>query len=120
MGLGKGGIRFAPNEALEPVLQVGDTPPALAAHHFSIAQVAPGSVTPLALVQPTARRVVLMLDERLRGAESLLVHPLRNDRTVSMHSSELEAFLGCVPALGTMPCTWFFAGRSARRSTGLT
>lgn len=94
MGLGKGGIRFAPNEALEPVLQVVLRPCTVkCAHKPWFHQVGPGSVTPLALVQPTASRVVLVLDEHLRGADALLVHPLRNDRTVVLHSNELEAFL---------------------------
>lgn len=119
MGLGKGGIRFAPDEALEPVLQVTCWSTFSTAHART--QVAPGSVTPLALVQPTASRVVLMLDARLQGAEALLVHPLRNDRTVALHSTELEAFLRCERAVCAITsnntCS---TGRLARQSTGLT
>ena len=56
-------------------------------------QVPLGSVTPLALVQPTASSVVLLLDQKLKGQDRILVHPLTNDKTVAISSDGLEAFL---------------------------
>ena len=56
-------------------------------------QVPLGSVTPLAVVQPTASSVVLLLDQKLKGQDRILVHPLTNDKTVAISSDGLEAFL---------------------------
>lgn len=52
-----------------------------------------GSVTPLAVVQPTASAVVLLLDHKLKGKDRILVHPLTNTSTVALSSEGLEAFL---------------------------
>ncbi|DBA79448.1 TPA: hypothetical protein ACH3X2_007720 [Trebouxia sp. C0005] len=52
-----------------------------------------GSVTPLAVVQPTAASIVLLLDQKLKGQDRILVHPLTNDKTVAISSDGLEAFL---------------------------
>jgi len=59
----------------------------------SCLQVPLGSVTPLAVVQPTASSVVLLLDQKLKGQDRILVHPLTNDKTVAISSDGLEAFL---------------------------
>ena len=56
-------------------------------------QVPLGSVTPLAVVQPTAASVVLMLDQKLKDQQRILVHPLTNTSTVAISSKGLEAFL---------------------------
>lgn len=56
-------------------------------------QVPLGSVTPLAVVQPTAQSVVLLLDHKLKDQERILVHPLTNTSTVAIPSEGLEAFL---------------------------
>ena len=56
-------------------------------------QVPLGSVTPLAVVQPTASAVVLLLDHKLKGKDRILVHPLTNTSTVALSSEGLEAFL---------------------------
>jgi len=76
LGLGKSGLRMAPDEMLGTVLQV-----------------AAGSVTPFAVWQPAAAGVLLLLDEKLRGAGPLALHPLTNTRTVAVPASGLEAFL---------------------------
>ncbi len=60
---------------------------------ISFAQVPLGSVTPLAVVQPTATAVVLLLDHKLKGQDRILVHPLTNTSTVAISSEGLEAFL---------------------------
>lgn len=77
LGMGKGGLRFAPEELLEPVLGL-----------------APGSVTPLAVVQPSAAAVVLLIDQKLQGQARLLVHPLANDATLALSSEGLAKLLG--------------------------
>jgi hypothetical protein len=56
-------------------------------------QVPLGSVTPLALVQPTAEKVVLLLDKSLQGRAALLVHPLTNTASLSLPAQGLETFL---------------------------
>ena len=56
-------------------------------------QVPPGSATPLALVQPTASRVALLLDHRLQDAPRVLMHPLTNTVSVMMSGKELDTFL---------------------------
>ncbi|KAA6421086.1 MAG: prolyl-tRNA synthetase associated domain-containing 1-like [Trebouxia sp. A1-2] len=76
LGVPKPGVRMAPSELLESVLGVPL-----------------GSVTPLAVVQPTAASIVLLLDQKLKGQDRILVHPLTNDKTVAISSDGLEAFL---------------------------
>lgn len=56
-------------------------------------QVPPGSVTPLAVVQETASAVTLLVDQKLKGQDRILVHPLINTSTVAMSSDGLEKFL---------------------------
>ncbi|MCO5612297.1 hypothetical protein L7F22_066562 [Adiantum nelumboides] len=65
LGLGKGGLRMAPEDALQDVLKVPF-----------------GSVTPLALFNPSARSVILLLDHQYQNQEKLLFHPLDNDSTL--------------------------------------
>ncbi|XP_050251319.1 uncharacterized protein LOC126698258 [Quercus robur] len=76
LGLGKGGLRMAPEEALGEVLQVPL-----------------GSVTPFALVNDSARNVSLLLDQGFKGQERCLFHPLSNDMTISLNVCELDKFL---------------------------
>ena len=59
----------------------------------SYTQVPLGSVTPLAVVQETASAVTLLLDQKLKGQDRLLVHPLTNSSTVAISSEGLERFL---------------------------
>mmetsp|Transcript_4729 Transcript_4729/g.11812 ORF Transcript_4729/g.11812 Transcript_4729/m.11812 type:complete len:289 (+) Transcript_4729:156-1022(+) len=76
LGLGKGGLRMAPDEMLGSVLQVPL-----------------GSVTPFALVAPAASNVVLLLDDKLRGCAQLALHPLVNTQTVAIPPTDLDKFL---------------------------
>lgn len=79
LGMGKGGLRLAPEELLDPVLKLQ-----------------PGSVTPLAVVQPSAAAVVLLIDEKLQRQERLLVHPLTNACTLALPAQHLDALLTSV------------------------
>lgn len=79
MGIPKGSLRLAPPELVESELGVK-----------------PGSVTPLCVANASAAGVSLMLDERLKEAERLLVHPLTNEATVALPPVGLEAFLKAV------------------------
>lgn len=76
LGLGKGGLRMAPEEALQQILQVPL-----------------GCVTPLALINDSARTVSLLLDQGFRAQECCLFHPLSNDTTISLTSHDLDKFL---------------------------
>ncbi|KAF1863821.1 hypothetical protein Lal_00030935 [Lupinus albus] len=76
LGLGKGGLRMAPEEALGEILQVPL-----------------GCVTPFAVVNESAGDVLLLLDQGLKTQEVCLFHPLSNDMTISLNARELEKFL---------------------------
>lgn len=76
LGLGKSLLKLAP-EAL-----IG-----------SLLQVALGSVTPLALCQPGAAGVVLLVDAGIQGRDRVAVHPLVNTASVLIAPSDLEALL---------------------------
>ncbi|KAF3445682.1 hypothetical protein FNV43_RR10858 [Rhamnella rubrinervis] len=76
LGLGKGGLRMAPEEALGEVLQVPL-----------------GCVTPFALVNESARHVSLLLDHGYKGQENCFFHPLSNDMSISLNVSGLDKFL---------------------------
>lgn len=76
LGLGKSGLRLAPEENLSTVLQVP-----------------PGCVTPFALFNPSAKGVTLLLDKGLSSKSTILAHPLVNDATIGVSPSGLEHFL---------------------------
>eukprot|EP00887_Chlorella_sp_A99_P004889 scaffold4.g4889.t1 len=76
LGVGKGGIRLAPDGLVGEVLGVPL-----------------GSVTPLAVGQPGAGDVVLFLDQKLRSQGRLFVHPCDNRATAALAPAGLEAFL---------------------------
>ncbi|KAL0910902.1 hypothetical protein M5K25_018998 [Dendrobium thyrsiflorum] len=76
LGLGKGGLRMAPEEALQEILQVPL-----------------GCVTPLALINESARAVSLLLDKAFKAQECCFFHPLSNDTTISLSASNLDKFL---------------------------
>ncbi|KAK6114838.1 hypothetical protein DH2020_007107 [Rehmannia glutinosa] len=65
LGLGKGGLRMAPEEALAEILQVPL-----------------GCVTPFALVNDSARNVSLLLDQGFKSQECCFFHPLSNDMSI--------------------------------------
>lgn len=76
LGLGKGGLRMAPEEALGEVLQVPL-----------------GCVTPFAVVNESARHVSLLLDQGLRTQRRILFHPLSNDLSIALSTVGLDKFL---------------------------
>ncbi|MGO9484915.1 MAG: prolyl-tRNA synthetase associated domain-containing protein [Rhodomicrobium sp.] len=52
-------------------------------------KVLPGSVTPFATFNDSQRRVKVVLDERLRKAETVSAHPLVNTATTSIATADL-------------------------------
>eukprot|EP01026_Neomeris_dumetosa_P053263 TRINITY_DN47543_c0_g1_i2.p2 TRINITY_DN47543_c0_g1~~TRINITY_DN47543_c0_g1_i2.p2 ORF type:complete len:348 (-),score=46.19 TRINITY_DN47543_c0_g1_i2:264-1307(-) len=75
LGQGKT-LRFAQEEFLDSVLKVPK-----------------GSVTPLAVCQDSAKDVILLLDQKLKAEEKIIVHPLTNSASVVISSTELELIL---------------------------
>ncbi|CAH2035722.1 unnamed protein product, partial [Thlaspi arvense] len=76
LGLGKGGIRMAPEEALGELLQVSL-----------------GCVTPFAVVNESARDVSLLLDKNFKNQARCIFHPLSNDVSISLNTAGLDKFL---------------------------
>ncbi|KAG5388401.1 hypothetical protein IGI04_029942 [Brassica rapa subsp. trilocularis] len=76
LGLGKGGIRMAPEEALSELLQVSL-----------------GCVTPFAVVNESARDVSLLLDQKFKNQTRCIFHPLSNDVSISLNTLGLDKFL---------------------------
>jgi hypothetical protein len=56
-------------------------------------QVEAGCVTPLAVANPSAKHVLLLLDNKLQGCGSFFVHPIVNSASVLLDSAGLDAFL---------------------------
>ncbi|GKV37669.1 hypothetical protein SLEP1_g45668 [Rubroshorea leprosula] len=76
LGVGKGGLRMAPDNTLGEILQVP-----------------PGCVTPFALVNETARNVSLLLDQGFKTQDCCFFHPLSNDMSISLNTHGLDKFL---------------------------
>ncbi|PWA83630.1 ybaK/aminoacyl-tRNA synthetase-associated domain-containing protein [Artemisia annua] len=76
LGVGKGGLRMAPEEAFAEILQVPL-----------------GSVTPFALVNESARNVSLLLDQGFKTKDCCFFHPLSNDTTIALNIEDVESFL---------------------------
>ena len=55
--------------------------------------VEPGSVTPLAIVNDTDRRVTHVLDKVWIGQELVACHPLQNDATTVLAGADLLRFV---------------------------
>jgi len=53
----------------------------------------PGSVSPFGLLSENSRRVLVVVDADLRGAERLIFHPNINTASVTISFSDLEKFL---------------------------
>ncbi|KAJ7965591.1 Prolyl-tRNA synthetase associated domain-containing protein 1 [Quillaja saponaria] len=75
LGLGKGGLRMAPEEALGEILQVPL-----------------GCVTPFALLNESARDVSLLLDQGFRSQDFCFFHPLSNDMSISLNARDMDKF----------------------------
>lgn len=70
--------------------------------------IAPGSVTPLAMINAVPGSVTFVLDERLAGAERINVHPLRNTGTLGLAGADVLRLLhhwGHVPVVAAIPTT---------------
>ena len=68
--------------------------------------IAPGSVTPFALMNDRARIVTAVLDEGMLALDPLNFHPLRNDRTTAVSAADLLTFVRAVsgePVIATLP-----------------
>lgn len=76
LGLGKGGLRMAPEETLQTVLKVPL-----------------GSVTPFALMNASAGSVALLLDKHFKECQRIFFHPLSNDSTIALTHAGLDTFL---------------------------
>ncbi|XP_052201346.1 uncharacterized protein LOC127807498 [Diospyros lotus] len=76
LGLGKAGLRMAPEESLHEILQVPL-----------------GCVTPFALVNDSAQHVSLLLDKGFKNQECCFFHPLSNEASISINARDLEKFL---------------------------
>jgi len=63
--------------------------------------VMPGSVTPFALVNDTARRVRVIFDDRMRAARTVSAHPLVNSKTTTIAMADLMRLLA---VNGHEPC----------------
>lgn len=55
--------------------------------------ITPGSVTPFALMNDTQRRVTVVLDNDMMAAPLVNFHPLRNDASTTLSSSDLLRFI---------------------------
>ncbi|MEZ7812862.1 MAG: prolyl-tRNA synthetase associated domain-containing protein [Paracoccaceae bacterium] len=55
--------------------------------------VRPGAVTPLSMINGVKQGVALFIDSDLQGCDTLYVHPLVNDRTISIKPKDLLAFM---------------------------
>ena len=60
---------------------------------MEILGVEPGSVTPFGLINDRDTRVNVILDEAMMRHETLNFHPLRNDATTSIASTDLITFI---------------------------
>jgi Ala-tRNA(Pro) deacylase len=70
--------------------------------------VPPGSVTPFALMNDTAGRVSVVLDQDMLAFDPLNFHPMRNDRTIAVSPSDLLRFIadcGHAPQIVNLPET---------------
>ena len=68
--------------------------------------IAPGAVTPFALMNDTACRVTAIFDEAMLAADPINFHPLRNDRTTGIAAADLLRFArACAhnPLIMTLP-----------------
>ncbi|KAL2619864.1 hypothetical protein R1flu_000069 [Riccia fluitans] len=76
LGLGKSGLRLAPEDIMQAVLKVPL-----------------GCVTPFALLNQSARSVTLLLDEGFKSKTQVFFHPLTNDATSAISPNGLDKFL---------------------------
>lgn len=74
---------------------------------MEILGVMPGSVTPFALINDGTQKVGVILDSRLMAYEKLNFHPLTNDKTTTITTTDLNTF---IRSCGHEPLVLDFAG----------
>lgn len=60
---------------------------------ITVLGIAPGSMTPLALMNDSEKLVTCVLDATLLEATQINFHPLVQTRSIALHSDQLLAFL---------------------------
>lgn len=69
-----------------------------AEHMQAILHIAPGAVSPMGLVFPSAREVTLLMDSELKGMEAICCHPCVNTASIRLSMAD---FMGkFLPATG--------------------
>ena len=63
---------------------------------WSVLGVEPGSVTPFAVINETAKAVQVILQRRMMALDLLNYHPLRNDATTTLSPSDLLKFMSAI------------------------
>uniref|UniRef100_A0A803LSH0 YbaK/aminoacyl-tRNA synthetase-associated domain-containing protein n=1 Tax=Chenopodium quinoa TaxID=63459 RepID=A0A803LSH0_CHEQI len=93
LGLGKGGLRMAPEEALGEVLQV----PLGCVTPFAVVNESARSFWDVVefakLINPLYMHVSLLLDQGLRTQRHIMFHPLSNDMSIALSTDDLDKFL---------------------------
>jgi Ala-tRNA(Pro) deacylase len=80
-------------KALGKALGVGNLSFGSADRLFEFLGIRPGAVSPLAMINGSAKGVTFILDPLAKDADVILMHPLVNDRTVAVSVSDLWVFL---------------------------
>lgn len=73
---------------------------------LEVLQLTPGSVTPFGLINDTARRVTVVLDQDMLNSETVNFHPLQNGASTTIRAEDLVRFvraLGYAPIIITVP-----------------
>ncbi len=73
---------------------------------LEVLQLTPGSVTPFGLINDTARRAIVVLDQDMLANECVNFHPLKNDASTTIRAADLVTFiraLGYTPIIMTVP-----------------
>jgi Ala-tRNA(Pro) deacylase len=73
---------------------------------MEVEQLTPGSVTPFGLINDTARRVNVVLDQDMLESETVNFHPLQNGASTTIRADDLVKFvraLGYTPTIVPVP-----------------
>jgi Ala-tRNA(Pro) deacylase len=73
---------------------------------MDVLQLTPGSVTPFGLINDTARRVTVVLDQDMLASKTVNFHPLHNGASTTVRADDLVTFvraLGYTPILISIP-----------------
>lgn len=82
---GHGRVSFASSETMQEILHV-----------------APGTATPLALINDTENQITLVIDAALTGADQLNFHPMTHTESIGLTPDQFAAF---VDSCGKTPIT---------------